>query len=56
MSALMAAHAAALTDGGRRKIRKALRQVDGAVQLAEARHLADDRLGELRGLLGTGEF
>ena len=40
----------------RRKIRKSLRQIDAAVQLVEPRHLADDRLGELRGFLRSGEF
>src|SRR5206468_6548412 len=40
----------------RRKIRKALRQIHAAVQLVQARHLADHRLGELRRLLGSGEF
>ena len=46
----------------RRKIGKALRQVDGAVQHGLTRHFADDRLGEVRdpaakkGLLLDGCF
>ena len=40
----------------RRKVRKPLRQVDAAVELIEPRHLADDRLGELRGFLRSGEL
>src|SRR5262249_51360252 len=36
--------------------RKSLREVDAAVHLIEPRHLANDRLGELRGLFRTGEF
>src|SRR5581483_5164950 len=35
-----------------REIRKALREVDGPVQVGEPRHLADDRLREPRGLGG----
>ena len=36
---------------GRGKIRKALRQIDGAVLLRQPGHLADDRLGEPLGLV-----
>ena len=37
----------------RRKIGKALREVDAAVRFAQPRHLADDRLGELQRFPGT---
>ena len=45
-----------LDGGGRRKIRKSLRQVDAPMKLIEPGHLADDRLGELGGLLRSGEL
>ena len=45
-----------LDDRGRREVGEPLRQVDAAVQLVQPRHLADDRLGELRRLLRTGEL
>ena len=38
--------------GGRGKIRKALRQIDGLVLHGQARHFADHRFGELFGLGG----
>src|SRR5947209_3326118 len=45
-----------LDRGWRREVRKALGQVDAAVKLVEPRHLANDRLGELRGLLRSGQL
>ena len=52
MSARIASHGGVLDRLGRREVRKALRQVDGAVLVRQPRHLADDRLGEPRGFLG----
>ena len=40
----------------RGKIGKPLRQIDAAVQIVQPRHLADDRLGELRRLLRPRKF
>src|SRR5439155_4744672 len=40
----------------RGKIRKALRQIDRVEFLRQPRHLADHRLGKLRGLLRSSRF
>ena len=40
----------------RGKVGESLREIDAAVHLIEPRHLADHRLGELRGFLRSGEF
>ena len=45
-----------LHDRRRRKVRKSLRQVHAAVELVEPRHLADDRLGELRRFLRSRQL
>ena len=49
--------AGGVLDGLRRgEIGKSLRQIDGVVRVAQPRHLADDRLGELQRLLRSREF
>src|SRR5437899_12345069 len=42
--------------GRSREVGKSLREIDTAMEIVEACHLADHRLGELRGLARSGEL